>query len=418
MQMIYCPNCAKLTGFKRALGFGTFFMVLLTCGLWLLVIPLYPPRCITCGLTRGTAVFQNLITWYRSGNSTAKIFISGACIVFLLAAVFVANTPTKPKSATIIDGPAYLASLERPSIPSSDNPPTRSADPLEDHELHLVPNLFGRGAVSDGRTYSVALISAYQSKIPPATALFVQGIITGQTGPNAIAISDEQDQDQSLTCSMSPEEFEDASFLYHTGDHVQAYGTYAHTADGMQLLRECRVASPRDKVVRLGSAQVSNMSRDSGEENRQTLGTNDTSARSQGLVYNNERFGFSIQYPQSFVPQQAPQNGDGLEFRSPDGKAILVVYGANNYPGETTKDLYQNAIKDIHGPIAYSRLAENWFVVSWQDQDKITYEKMFVGVGAHNALTATYPATQEADYSGIVTNLVRSFQPGDLSQAQ
>src|ERR1039458_4865327 len=52
MQMIYCPNCGKLTGFKRALGFGTFFMVLLTCGLWLLVIPFYPVRCINCGLQR------------------------------------------------------------------------------------------------------------------------------------------------------------------------------------------------------------------------------------------------------------------------------------------------------------------------------------------------------------------------------
>ena len=31
--MLVCPNCAKLTGFKRALGIGTFFMVLLTCGL-------------------------------------------------------------------------------------------------------------------------------------------------------------------------------------------------------------------------------------------------------------------------------------------------------------------------------------------------------------------------------------------------
>ena len=52
MQMIQCPNCGKLTGYKRALGFGTFFMVLLTCGLWLLVVPFYPVRCINCGLQR------------------------------------------------------------------------------------------------------------------------------------------------------------------------------------------------------------------------------------------------------------------------------------------------------------------------------------------------------------------------------
>src|SRR5208283_4568059 len=66
MQMIQCPNCGKLSGFKRALGLGTFFMVILTAGLWLLVIPFYPARCINCGLTRGTAVTHNFLVWYRS----------------------------------------------------------------------------------------------------------------------------------------------------------------------------------------------------------------------------------------------------------------------------------------------------------------------------------------------------------------
>ena len=52
MQMLQCPNCGKLTGFKRNLGFGTFFMVVITGGLWLLAIPFYPVRCINCGLQR------------------------------------------------------------------------------------------------------------------------------------------------------------------------------------------------------------------------------------------------------------------------------------------------------------------------------------------------------------------------------
>jgi hypothetical protein len=52
MQMLQCPNCGKLTGFKRNLGFGTFFMVVITAGLWLLAIPFYPVRCINCGIQR------------------------------------------------------------------------------------------------------------------------------------------------------------------------------------------------------------------------------------------------------------------------------------------------------------------------------------------------------------------------------
>ena len=49
MHFYFCNNCNKETGHKRALGWGTFFAVILTCGLWLFTIPLYPRRCIICG---------------------------------------------------------------------------------------------------------------------------------------------------------------------------------------------------------------------------------------------------------------------------------------------------------------------------------------------------------------------------------
>jgi hypothetical protein len=50
MDVKYCANCGKETGHKRAIGWGTFFAVVLTGGLWLLAIPFYPKRCIICGV--------------------------------------------------------------------------------------------------------------------------------------------------------------------------------------------------------------------------------------------------------------------------------------------------------------------------------------------------------------------------------
>jgi|ERR1035437_5025585 hypothetical protein len=75
MQMIQCTNCGKLSGFKRALGFGTFFMVVLTLGLWLLAIPFYPMRCINCGLTRHSVVLYNFRVWYWSLNRKSRAFL-------------------------------------------------------------------------------------------------------------------------------------------------------------------------------------------------------------------------------------------------------------------------------------------------------------------------------------------------------
>jgi hypothetical protein len=45
MHVTHCYVCNRPGGFARRLGFGTFFMVLITFGLWLLVIPFYPIRC-------------------------------------------------------------------------------------------------------------------------------------------------------------------------------------------------------------------------------------------------------------------------------------------------------------------------------------------------------------------------------------
>lgn len=52
-RWIYCTNCSQITGFKRVWGFGTWIMLFLTFGLWLFVLPLYPARCIRCGISRG-----------------------------------------------------------------------------------------------------------------------------------------------------------------------------------------------------------------------------------------------------------------------------------------------------------------------------------------------------------------------------
>jgi len=49
MDFLFCDNCGKKSGYKRAFGWGTFFAVIVTCGFWLLALPFYPRRCISCG---------------------------------------------------------------------------------------------------------------------------------------------------------------------------------------------------------------------------------------------------------------------------------------------------------------------------------------------------------------------------------
>ncbi len=49
MTISYCPSCNRQTCHKRAFGIGTLIAVIVTSGLWLMVMPFYPVRCRICG---------------------------------------------------------------------------------------------------------------------------------------------------------------------------------------------------------------------------------------------------------------------------------------------------------------------------------------------------------------------------------
>ena len=79
MEMIFCPNCQKVTGYKRALGFGTLLGFVLTGGLWLLAVPFYPRRCITCGTSDPQLLFGL--------KGSAGLIIAVAVVAILLIAL-------------------------------------------------------------------------------------------------------------------------------------------------------------------------------------------------------------------------------------------------------------------------------------------------------------------------------------------
>jgi hypothetical protein len=49
MRRDYCDDCRAARPFQPAFGWGTFFAVLFTVGVWLVALPFYPLRCRECG---------------------------------------------------------------------------------------------------------------------------------------------------------------------------------------------------------------------------------------------------------------------------------------------------------------------------------------------------------------------------------
>jgi hypothetical protein len=111
MEMIFCPNCKKLTGYKRALGFGTLFAVLLTAGFWLIAIPFYPKRCITCGLKKSDSV-----SWYKTWQLGFVVALVLIGIGVATAALLFSRTS---KPALMVQAPNHEASASSSPISSA-----------------------------------------------------------------------------------------------------------------------------------------------------------------------------------------------------------------------------------------------------------------------------------------------------------
>jgi TonB family protein len=222
--MIHCPNCGKLTGFKRALGFGTFFMVLLTLGLWLLVIPLYPARCVNCGLTRHTAHTTNLIAWVRRDDKPPlRACVVGAVVLALIVLVVVAtNKSTEHKPASIVDGPEYLAPVQRRANSlNSAEPPLQKAQVSANVEQLMIARQTGGAAAAE----------RYLGKIIEARGIVDTADSTGNspsisfkaTGSCAIAGGN------SVNCFWMAERERDVVAKLHPGDSVTVLGRFSET---------------------------------------------------------------------------------------------------------------------------------------------------------------------------------------------
>lgn len=137
-------------------------------------------------------------------------------------------------------------------------------------------------------------------------------------------------------------------------------------------------------------------------------------------TYTNGRFGFKINYPQSFVSNRPPDNGDGIELKSPDGQALLTVSGGNN-PDMSLQDYYdaevEKFLEKFKAEPEYKVIKDNWFVISWKVKGNIAYLKMFVGSRSHNMFLFIYPENKKAVYDEVTINLEKSFRPGDIDRA-
>ena len=141
-----------------------------------------------------------------------------------------------------------------------------------------------------------------------------------------------------------------------------------------------------------------------------------TAFASEGRIYENSRFGFSLAVPLGNLSLVESENGDGITIRYREGM-VLRAY-ASLAPlvfGRDYNALCEEA-KTYFDEITYSRLNEEagWYGLSGYKDGQIVYIKTFAGKEMTHTVEMTYPKETLKRYNEFVRLVVDSFVPGPL----
>lgn len=147
-----------------------------------------------------------------------------------------------------------------------------------------------------------------------------------------------------------------------------------------------------------------------------------TAAPSGYRPYANARFGFSTAVPATFISGQPPQNGDGMNFISTDGRATMTVYGSNNVLNDTAATLRTKQAATLvakGGTVTYRNTSSSIAAVSGTYPSSlgtmVFYERSAVGTGSIDTLLWTYPVADKSTDDPLLYKSVSTFRAGDLT---
>jgi hypothetical protein len=135
-------------------------------------------------------------------------------------------------------------------------------------------------------------------------------------------------------------------------------------------------------------------------------------------TYVNERFGATAEVPATWHAGTPPENGDGLEFTSPDGQASIIVSGILNID-DTLDEAFGSEETPLDGEtITYRHRGKHSLVVSGTKGDRIFYRKSILSCHDQvwNSVSIEYPAAQKQAFDAIVTHVAGSLKPGPSLQ--
>lgn len=133
-------------------------------------------------------------------------------------------------------------------------------------------------------------------------------------------------------------------------------------------------------------------------------------------LYQNNRYGFSVRYPSTWITGQPSVNGDGIVISPQDGTIEMSVFGYNNTMNKTVNNEFYSALTEAkdRGIPGFHMISDNWYVVTYTDGTFIYYVKGFVGKCSINTMRIKYLQSMKDQYHDVIQQLEGSFNHGNL----
>ena len=133
-------------------------------------------------------------------------------------------------------------------------------------------------------------------------------------------------------------------------------------------------------------------------------------------LYQNNRYGFSVRYPSTWITGQPSVNGDGIVISPQDGTIEMSVFGYNNTMNKTVNNEFYSALTEAkdRGLPGFHMISDNWYVVTYTDGTFIYYVKGFVGKRSINTMRIKYLQSMKDQYHDVIQQLEGSFNHGNL----
>ena len=128
-------------------------------------------------------------------------------------------------------------------------------------------------------------------------------------------------------------------------------------------------------------------------------------------TYTNERYGYKIDVPSSFIEGEAPSNDDGRKFTSPDGRGLLLVYAGANIKNQTPDSIYQEIKRDRKGAMRSRLITKTSVDAIWDSGNSTVYRKTLITNENLYTFILSYPKNEKIRYESITRNLRQSFTP-------